>query len=139
MPIKNKFKVEETESEKQYLNKKTKRTIYKSNLKNLGNRCSICLEYDKYSEQKSIKCNKCNSYFHLKCYNLYFSENNFKNEILCENCKKNKNGKNECKCILCGDEKGIMKNIVMIYLIKLLNLLNILQIIFGKSMMIKMN
>ena len=111
MPIKNKFKIEETESEKKYLNKKTKRTIYKSNLKNLGNRCSICLEYDKYSEQKSIKCNKCNSYFHLKCYNLYFSENNFKNEILCENCKKNKNGKNECKCILCGDEKGIMKNI----------------------------
>ena len=37
MPIKNKFKIEETESEKKYLTKKTKRTIYKSNLKKDNN------------------------------------------------------------------------------------------------------
>jgi len=92
------------------LHHKTKRTIYLSDSSTFGNRCTICLEYEKYSKEKCMKCKKCNNYFHKQCYLYNFPNSNIKNEnnFICDKCKK----KDETSiCILCGDDKGIMKNI----------------------------
>ena len=92
------------------LHHKTKRTIYLSDSSTFGNRCTICLEYEKYSKEKCMKCIKCNSYFHKKCYLYNFLKPNMKeeNNFICHKCKTTNE---KCICILCGDEKGIMKNI----------------------------
>ena len=64
MPIKNNLKLGNlssttalfsitsatTPSNKSLLSQKTKRSIYFSDASELGNRCSICLEFDKYSK-----------------------------------------------------------------------------------------
>ena len=83
------------------------------NTKNLGHRCTICLEYDKYSEKKCQKCFVCNSYYHKKCYEKFEPKfenlnNNNKNNILCLNCIEKKT---TSKCILCGREIGIKKKL----------------------------
>ena len=144
MPIKNNLKLgnttpqalfsitSTTPSSKSLLNHKTKRPIYNSDPSELGNRCSICLEYEKYSKEKCIKCINCNSTFHVKCYldnkisNITSIEN--LNEFICERCKLNKENYNSIQCFLCGNEKGIMKKIengfTHIYCLKLIKELN---------------
>ena len=129
MPIKNNLKLGNlssttalfsitsttTPSNKSLLSHKTKRSIYSLDASELGNRCSICLEYDKYSKEKCIKCKNCNSTFHYKCYkdnyisNVTSIENT--NNFICERCNLNKDNFNSIQCYLCGDEKGIMKKI----------------------------
>ena len=64
------------------LHHKTKRTIYLSDSSTFGNRCTICLEYEKYSKEKCMKCKKCNNYFHKQCYLYNFPNSNIKNEII---------------------------------------------------------
>lgn len=38
----------------------------------IGQQCDICLEYDKYTLTKCIKCSVCEAYCHLKCYQEHF-------------------------------------------------------------------
>ena len=145
MPIKNNLKLgnisttqalfsitSTTPSNKSLLNHKTKRSIYNSDASEFGNRCSICLEYEKYSKEKCIKCINCNSTFHPKCYldnkisNITSIEN--LNNFICERCNLNKETYNSIQCFLCGNEKGIMKKFgngfTHIYCLKLFKELN---------------
>ena len=144
MPIKNNLKLgnttpqalfsitSTTPSSKSLLNHKTKRPIYNSDPSELGNRCSICLEYEKYSKEKCIKCINCNSTFHVKCYldnkisNITSIEN--LNNFICERCNLNKENYNSIQCFLCGNDKGIMKKFdngfTHIYCLKFIKELN---------------
>lgn len=45
-----------------------------NNLSEIGKQCDICLEYDKYTLTKCIKCAVCNSYCHFKCYQEHFDQ-----------------------------------------------------------------
>ena len=78
----------------------------------LGNLCSICLEYDKYSLSKCIQCKQCNSYFHLHCYNQNSpshqpTENT---AFICHKCSYTHNTTDAStpKCFLCADTNGII-------------------------------
>ena len=145
MPIKNNLKLgnisksqalfsitSTTPSSKSLLNHKTKRSIYNSDPSEFGNRCSICLEYEKYSKEKCIKCINCNSTFHVKCYldnkisNITSIEN--LNNFICERCNLNKENYNSIQCFLCGNDKGIMKKFdngfTHIYCLKFIKELN---------------
>ena len=123
--LKNK---EEEENSKNLLNRKIKRdnnNINSSLDKNAFNiylpneiRCSICLEYEKYSS-KCYKCIICSSYFHLECYNLYINFNEDKSEenridknnlnnFICQRCKEDE----KSKCSLCNEHDGIIKKTI---------------------------
>ena len=117
----NNYKNKE-ENSNSFLNRKTKRdnngnpSLEQINLNiYLPNeiRCSICLEYEKFST-KCYKCIKCSSYFHLACYNLFnFTEdktediknNNNLNHFICTRCKEDE----KIKCCLCMEHAGIIK------------------------------
>ena len=117
----NNYKNKE-ENSNSFLNRKTKRdnngnpSLEQINLNiYLPNeiRCSICLEYEKFST-KCYKCIKCSSYFHLACYNLFnFTEdktdeiknNNNLNHFICTRCKEDE----KIKCCLCMEHSGIIK------------------------------
>jgi hypothetical protein len=108
--INNSPKIQLFQNNNIMLHHKTKRTIYLSDSSTFGNRCTICLEYEKYTQDKCMKCIKCNSYFHKKCYIYNFPKSNLRkrNKFICYKCRKTNE---KCICILCGDDKGIMKNI----------------------------
>jgi hypothetical protein len=79
---------------------------------NLGNLCSICLEYDKYSLSKCIQCKQCNSYFHLNCYKQNSSsfQATDNNNFICYKCSYIHNTIDVPipTCFLCSDTKGII-------------------------------
>lgn len=123
------------------LNKKIYRNQNKSSSISLSpnEKCTICLESESFSNstnKKCIKCIKCNSAFHVDCYenflpsnNESFNKNLNNNEInyvnfICIRCKIeeekkeenliNKNNKNCDKsicCFLCKEYHGIIKKV----------------------------
>ena len=122
-PNEQKDEIESTS--KKLLNRKTKRENNNSlesdnNFQtNLANeiRCSICLEYEKYSSKSCYKCNVCFSHFHLDCYNLFtftgeesekVSTENI-NNFVCMRCSEEKKNNITILCHLCGEHDGIMK------------------------------
>lgn len=76
----------------------------------LGNLCSICLEYDKYSLSKCIQCKQCNSFFHLNCYLQNSSSQSIdNNKLLCHKCLFiNDTQSPTPQCFLCSDTNGII-------------------------------
>ena len=108
---------------KKLLNRKTKRDNnlpLESDIKSiLANeiRCSICLEYEKFSSKSCYKCIVCSSHFHLDCYNLFnFPEEKPDtvtleniNNFTCARCKEEKENNINIPCNLCGEHDGIMK------------------------------
>ncbi|MCQ2819081.1 MAG: hypothetical protein MJ252_17605 [archaeon] len=75
-----------------------------------GIRCTICLEYDNYTKEKCVQCNKCLSYFHPKCFYKYISKELFfkDGKYLCNICQIRV--KTE-KCCFCGESEGILKKV----------------------------
>ena len=93
------------------LNRKHKRTVYSFIISShKGNRCSICLEYDKYSISKCINCKKCNSSCHIECYERECSVISDKNDFICNKCSCKCNDTYQ-KCCLCSDDIGIVVQI----------------------------
>ena len=88
------------------LNRKHKRTVYSFIISShKGTRCSICLEYDKYSISKCIKCKQCNATCHIECYERECNIISNKNEFICNKCNNNDTHQ---KCFLCSDDTGVV-------------------------------
>ena len=118
------------ENSKKLLNRKTKRDNNNTNNPSLEEirqkiylpneiRCSICLEYEKFSS-KCYKCIKCSSYFHSDCYNFFtFTEDNSDeintnnlNNFKCIRCKDEEEKNNKrIDCYLCTEHDGIIKKL----------------------------
>ena len=91
-----------------FLLRKRKRSVYSFIISShKGDRCSICLEYDKYSVSKCIKCKKCNSSCHVECYERECTVISDKNDFVCNKCSCKCN-ETYPKCFLCSDDFGIV-------------------------------
>ena len=109
------------DTSKKLLNRKTKRenNINPFEFITPKIRCSICLEYQKFST-KCYKCTNCSSYFHLDCYNYFkLNENNTEdiildnnniNNFICIKCKEDKPN-NPIICSICREHEGILKKL----------------------------
>ena len=109
---KDKLNVSSNNFEKSLLNhcikKKTLRGRKTQNPLPKIQRCQICLEFKKYSNENIISCSICNCQFHISCYKKPLNNmTNFK----CERCTiANELNKKieECKCFICSLNNGVL-------------------------------
>lgn len=73
-------------------------------------RCSICLEFEEYSDEKLISCSLCKGMLHPSCYNEKLSKEDCLN-FICLRCKdalNQKKNKETLKCFICDTSEGIL-------------------------------